>query len=121
MYNGSSASIISGSHSLLAWSKSGCSHLSRFSFIDISELVRFATKTVETFGQDSKASSTMPFRSIVLFPLKEPSLVMTSLQSESLIREERAVAEKPANTTEWMAPIRAQANRETGNSGIIGK
>ena len=27
----------------------------------------------------------------------------------------------PANTTEWMAPIRAQAKMATANSGIIGK
>src|SRR5690554_4012992 len=113
--------MISGSHSLFARSSRGCSHLSRFFSIAISEWVRLATNTVDTPGQEVNASSTIPFRSMVLFPRKEPSLVTTSLQFESLMREDNAVAEKPAKTTEWIAPIRAQANNETGNSGIMGR
>jgi len=35
---------------------------------------------------------------------------MTNLASESLIRLASASGEKPPNTTEWMAPIRAQAS-----------
>ena len=46
---------------------------------------------------------------------------MTILQSESLILVAKAVDENPANTTECMAPILAQANTEMANSGIIGK
>ncbi len=30
-------------------------------------------------------------------------------------------AEKPPKTTEWIAPIRAQASIATGSSGIIGR
>ena len=33
----------------------------------------------------------------------------------------QAVAENPANTTECIAPILAQAKTEIANSGIIGK
>jgi hypothetical protein len=29
--------------------------------------------------------------------------------------------ENPANTTEWIAPMRAQASIATGSSGIIGR
>ncbi len=45
---------------------------------------------------------------------------MTILQSESLILVAKAVAEKPAKTTECIAPILAQAKTEIANSGIIG-
>lgn len=31
-----------------------------------------------------------------------------------------AVEEKPPNTTEWIAPMRAQASIAIGSSGIIG-
>ncbi len=46
---------------------------------------------------------------------------MTILHSESFIRVANAVDENPAKTTECIAPIRAQANTEMANSGIIGK
>ena len=45
---------------------------------------------------------------------------MTILQSESLILVANATAEKPAKTTEWIAPILAQASVAIANSGIIG-
>ena len=45
---------------------------------------------------------------------------MTSFASASLMREERASAEKPPNTTVWGAPMRAQASIAIGSSGIIG-
>ena len=63
----------------------------------------------------------MPFRSMDLEPLYEPSEVRTILQSESLILVDNAFAENPANTTECIAPILAQAKRATANSGIIGR
>ena len=46
---------------------------------------------------------------------------MTILHSLSLIRAETAEDENPANTTEWIAPIRAHAKIATANSGIMGK
>ncbi len=45
---------------------------------------------------------------------------MTSLASASSIRLFSAVAENPPNTTEWIAPSRAQASMAIGSSGIIG-
>ena len=62
--------------------------------------MRFTTNTFSTPAQFSNASSTIPFKSIVLLPRKEPSLVITILQSQSLIRVASAVEENPANTTE---------------------
>jgi hypothetical protein len=45
---------------------------------------------------------------------------MTTLHSASLIRSTSESGEKPPNTTEWGAPIRAHASMATGSSGIIG-
>ena len=45
----------------------------------------------------------------------------TSLASASSIRDRRASAEKPPKTTEWIAPILAQASRVITASGIIGR
>ncbi len=36
------------------------------------------------------------------------------------MRPARLSGEKPPNTTEWMAPMRAQASIATAASGIIG-
>ncbi len=71
--------------------------------------------------QSFRASSTIPFKLIVLFPLKPPSEVITILHLLSLILLDNAFEEKPANTTECIAPILAQAKTATANSGIIGK
>jgi hypothetical protein len=38
----------------------------------------------------------------------------------SIIRPASASAEKPPKTTEWIAPIRAQASIANAASGIIG-
>jgi len=46
-----------------------------------------------------------------------PSQVMSSLDSESTIRPASASTEKPPNTTEWTAPILAQASMANMISG----
>ena len=46
-------------------------------------------------------------------PPRMPSLaVISSVQRASRMRWRRLSAEKPANTTEWIAPMRAQASIE---------
>jgi hypothetical protein len=40
---------------------------------------------------------------------------------ESSMRTASSLAAKPPNTTEWMAPMRAQASIATIASGIIGR
>ena len=49
-----------------------------------------------------------------------PSAVTRTFASASRMRSWRASDEKPPNTTECGAPIRAQASIATGSSGIIG-
>ena len=46
---------------------------------------------------------------------------MTIRLSQSVIRPASASGEKPPNTTEWIAPIRAQASMAKAASGIIGR
>lgn len=46
--------------------------------------------------------------------------MITSLASPSSMRERTASAEKPPKTTEWIAPIRAQASMEITASGTMG-
>jgi hypothetical protein len=43
-------------------------------------------------------------------PRRPSSAVMTSFDSQSSMRPARLSGEKPPNTTEWMAPMRAQAS-----------
>ena len=121
MNKGSSASMISATLLSEAASTRGCNHWSRPSFMATLVLVLLATKTFSTQGQCVNASSIIPFKSIDLLPRYPPSEVMTILQSLSFILVATAVAENPAKTTEWIAPILAQAKTETANSGIIGK
>ena len=49
-----------------------------------------------------------------------PSAVITAQQPPSSIRSSRDCALKPPKTTEWMAPMRAQASMAMAASGIIG-
>ena len=84
--------------------------------------VRRTTTTVSTLvvsGRDS-ASSTFFFSGIFLLARTPSSAVITSLHCESAMRPASASGEKPPNTTEWIAPTRAQASIATVASGIIG-
>ena len=45
---------------------------------------------------------------------------MITLAEESLFRSAMASAEKPPKTTQWTAPMRAQASMAIASSGIIG-
>ena len=49
-----------------------------------------------------------------------PSAVTMSLGRASSMRAARLCAAKPPNTTEWIAPMRAQARIAKQASGIIG-
>ena len=118
--SGSSESKISAGQLSLTLFNSSCHHFS-FLFKVIPLFILFKTITDSTQSQSVKASFTIDFKSIVLFPLKLPSDVKTILQEASLILAAKAVDEKPANTTEWTAPILAQASTATANSGTIGK
>jgi hypothetical protein len=60
--------------------------------------------------QCSSAASALALSGVVLPPRGAKSAVTTTVASESLIRLESESGEKPAKTTEWIAPIRAQAS-----------
>ena len=49
-----------------------------------------------------------------------PSAVIISAGLASSMRAARLAAAKPPNTTEWIAPSRAQASMANAASGIIG-
>ena len=119
--NTSSESIISGAHTDDKPSIKSCHHKS----IDLFQLtdsnVCCNTTHFLIVSQDFNASSAMSLRGIVLSPLKPPSAVIKKLEPESWILAASAEAEKPAKTTEWMAPILAQARTAMVNSGTIGK
>ena len=65
---------------------------------------------VLTHGQRFSASSALAFSGTVLPPRRPSSAVMTQLESQSWMRSARLSGEKPPNTTEWIAPMRAQAS-----------
>ena len=119
--SGSSASITSAWLVASASSIRGCIHSSRPSFIEISCPVRFTTSTFSIDGVFTNASSAIRFRSMTFVPRNPPSAVISSLHEESLMRLDSAWDEKPPNTTEWIAPMRAQAKTAKANSGIMGK
>ncbi len=127
--NGSSASISSHGQSALAFCISSSHQRSRPSFISHSipdsSPTRFTTIQVSTFSSicsDARAIavSAFGFIGIAFAPRKVPFAVMSVLQVESTIRSANASAEKPPNTTEWIAPIRAQASIATVASTTIG-
>ena len=65
------------------------------------------------------ALSAFGFIEIALAPRNVPLAVMSVLQVESTMRSASDSAEKPPNTIECTAPIRAQASIAIVNSGII--
>ncbi len=120
MNSGCSASNASGVCSADWRSTSSCHHTSRSAFQATSCPVRRTTSTCSTLSTRAIASSTAGLSADGLPRRKPPSAVMTTLASASWIRVASASAEKPPKTTEWAAPIRAEASIAIAVSGIIG-
>ncbi len=122
MKSGSSAFISSAGQSV-DW-PSTCSwyQRSRPSFHSISPPVRLTTSTFSHTSVPSRvrAASTLSLSGTCLPPRTDSSAVITSLDLASMMRWARASGEKPPNTTEWTAPMRAQASMATAASGTIG-
>ena len=93
--------------------------MSRPSFIGTSAPVRVTTITVGT-SRCSSAVSTLRLSGMCLPPRTPSSAVITAQASQSAMRPARLSGEKPPNTTEWIAPMRAQASIAAAASGIIG-
>jgi hypothetical protein len=121
MNSGSSASISSGGQSAETPDSASSHHKSRPAVIATSAPVRRMTITLWTEVQCVSASSTLALSGTVFPPRRPSSAVIMSVLSQSLIRPAKASGEKPPKTTEWMAPIRAQANMATAASGTMGK
>ena len=66
------------------------------------------------------ASSTRCLYGTALPPRMPASAVNITFGRASSMRVARLAAAKPPNTTEWMAPMRAQASIANTASGIIG-
>ena len=120
MNKGSSAAIGSGGHSVDTSAAASSYQRSR-SPIGTSAPVARITSTRLRLGARKAAASTLAFSGIALPPRRPKSAVTTSLESQSSIRPASASGEKPPNTTEWIAPIRAQASTANAASGIIGR
>jgi hypothetical protein len=94
---------------------------SRPSVKAMSAPVRLTTTTFSTLGQLFSASSALALSGTMRPPRTPSSAVIMMFESQSLMRPASESGEKPPNTTEWIAPIRAQASMATAISGIIGK
>ncbi|MNP63771.1 hypothetical protein D3C76_1592090 [compost metagenome] len=67
-----------------------------------------------------RARSTLALSGVRRPPRRPSSAVITTFDLQSMMRPASASGEKPPKTTEWIAPIRAQASIATTASGIIG-
>ena len=121
MNKGSSASISTGGHSGSAAATVSWYQRSRPACQAIDRPVRLNTNTVWTRGQARSAASTLALSGTWRPPRSPSSAVTTTRQSESRIRSLSDSGEKPPNTTEWTAPIRAQASIATAASGTMGR
>ena len=122
MNSASSAPISFGAQTLPATFIRSSYQMSRCWFHLIWPPVRLTTMifcTLLVSGLVS-ASSTLAFSGTFLPPRTPSSAVITTLDLQSMMRPASASGEKPPNTTEWMAPMRAQASMATAASGIIG-
>ncbi len=72
--------------------------------------MRRTTRTVSTDGQRSSASSVLRFSATLRPPRIPSSAVTTSFASQSWMRLASESGAKPPKTTEWIAPMRAQAS-----------
>ena len=83
-------------------------------------MTRLTTTTCSIDGVSASARSAIGLSRCGWARRKPPSAVTSTLHSASLMRSASESAEKPPNTTEWAAPMRAHASIATGSSGIIG-
>ena len=110
MNSGSSACMCSTGHSVVTIAAASWYQKSRDGFISTGVPVRLTTTTQSTPPLLAIAASTLAFSGTFLPPRRPSSAVITTLDWQSVMRWARLSGEKPANTTEWMAPIRAQAS-----------
>src|SRR5882672_9799733 len=122
MNSGCSALTHSGSHVSASCSTSSCIHRSRPSCHCVLPPVRLYTITLLTASQPPAAiaSSAMLFNGNALPPRICSSAVMSATAPTSTSRSLSDFDENPPNTTECVAPMRAQACMATTPSIDIG-
>ena len=81
--------------------------------------VRSSTSTFSMVGQSASATSAVVLSGTMLPRRHAPSPVMSTLAPASWMRSRSESAEKPPNTTECAAPMRAQASSAIGSSGTM--
>ncbi len=82
--------------------------------------VRLTTTTFLMLGHSATALSALVFMAMSFFlPRSAVSCVIRILHSESWMRSRSESSLNAPNTTEWIAPMRAQASMATGSWGII--
>jgi len=123
MNSGSSAPTTAGAHSAGAAATSSWYQRSRPASQATAPPVRRTTTTRFTPGilPLAMALSTLALSGTFLPPRRPSSAVMTRLDWQSSMRPISDSGEKPPNTTECTAPMRAQASIATAASGIIGR
>ena len=82
--------------------------------------MRRTTTTCSIDGHSPSTASTASFIGFGLPRRSEKSAVTSTFASQSMMRSLTASGEKPPNTTECGAPMRAQASIAAGASGTIG-
>ena len=114
MNSGSSAFIFSGLQSGFAARVSSWYQMSRSANQSTLPPVRRTTSTFWTRTPWRPAMSTawsvLAFNGMGRPPRTPSSAVTTKVDSQSTMRPASASGEKPPKTTEWMAPMRAQAS-----------
>ena len=110
MKSGSSALISSGGQSSDTLAASSWYQKSRPACMAHEPPVRRMTITFSSPSDLVSASSVLCLSLTVLPPRTPSSAVMTSFDLQSVMRPTSESGEKPPNTTEWMAPMRAQAS-----------
>ena len=123
MNSGSSAFMRSGSQVPAGLSTTASYQRSRGICMSTAAPVWRTTSTVSTESVPGSfsAASTFAFSGTFLPPRRPSSAVMTSLLRSRATRSAIDCGEKPPNTTECIAPMRAQASIATTASGIIGR
>ena len=123
MNSGSSAFMRSGSHCAGWVSTTSWNQRSRGACMSTAAPVWRTTSTVSTVWVPGSfsAASTLAFSGTLRPPRRPSSAVMISLLPQSPTRSAMELAANPPNTTEWIAPMRAQASIATAASTIIGR
>ena len=110
MNSGCSAFTSTHGHSVVTMAAASWYQTSRTGSMATFPPVRRTTTTWSTPPTRSMAVSTLALSGTLRPPRRPSSAVMTSLDWQPSMRPASASGEKPPNTTEWMAPSRAQAS-----------